>query len=92
MINVQEIKNPDLVARLFQRALARLERRVSFRISNKQATSSHSWGKGICLVCWSAYGAELLDRMVQRRAASLSTIQLILIMVYEAKTMYGIIV
>jgi small subunit ribosomal protein S3 len=97
MINVQEIKNPDLVAQLVSESVSSaLERRVSFRRAMKQAIfrAMKAGAKGIKVQCAGRLGGAEIARTewYNEGQLPLSTIRAdIDYGFYEAKTMYGII-
>src|SRR5690554_3917465 len=65
MINVQEIKNPDLVAQLVSESVSSaLERRVSFRRAMKQAIfrAMKAGAKGIKVQCAGRLGGAEIAR------------------------------
>jgi small subunit ribosomal protein S3 len=97
MINVQEIKNPDVVAQLVAEGVAAsLERRVSFRRAMKQAIfrASKAGAKGIkAQVAGRLGGAEIArTEWYNEGRLPLSTIRADIDYGFaEAITMYGVI-
>ena len=97
LLDVQEIKNPDLTARLVAENIAvQLERRVSFRRAMKKATQlAMSMGaKGIRLQCSGRLGGAEIARSESQRFGSVPLHTLRADVDYgfvEAQTTYGTI-
>lgn len=97
MINVQEIKNPDVESRLVAEGVASaLERRVSFRRAMKQSIfrAMKSGAKGIKISCAGRLGGAEIARTewYNEGRLPLSTIRADIDYGFaEAKTMYGVI-
>lgn len=97
IVDVQEIKKPDLVAQLVASSLAgQLERRVSFRRAMKKAVQlTMSMGaKGIRLQCSGRLGGAEIARTESQRAGRVPLHTLREEIDYgfsEASTVYGII-
>lgn len=97
LLDVQELKKPDLVAQLIAENVAlQLERRVSFRRAMKKAVQlAMSMGaKGIRLQCAGRLGGAEIARTESQRAGSVPLHTLRANVDYgfdEAHTVYGII-
>jgi len=97
MINVQEIKNPDVESKLVAAGVASaLERRVSFRRAMKQSIFRAMKGgaKGIKISCAGRLGGAEIARTewYNEGRLPLSTIRADIDYGFaEAKTMYGVI-
>lgn len=97
LLDIQEVKKPDLVAQLIAETLAmKLERRVSFRRAMKQAVqAAMSLGaRGIRIQCSGRLGGAEIARTESQRSGSVPLHTLkenIDYGVKEAKTLYGII-
>jgi len=97
MINVQEIKNPDVEAQLVaENVSSALERRVSFRRAMKQAIfrAMKSGAKGIKIQCSGRLGGAEIARTEWYNEGQLPLSTLRADIDYgfsEAETMYGII-
>jgi len=97
LLDVQELKKPDLVAQLIAESVAlQLERRVSFRRAMKKAVQlAMSMGaKGIRLQCSGRLGGAEIARTESQRAGSVPLHTLRANVDYgfdEAHTIYGII-
>ncbi len=97
LLDVQELKKPDLVAQLIAESVAlQLERRVSFRRAMKKAVQlAMSMGaKGIRLQCSGRLGGAEIARTESQRAGSVPLHTLRANVDYgfdEAHTVYGII-
>ena len=97
LLDVQELKKPDLVAQLIAESVAlQLERRVSFRRAMKKAVQlAMSMGaKGIRLQCAGRLGGAEIARTESQRAGSVPLHTLRANVDYgfnEAHTVYGII-
>ena len=97
LLDVQELKKPDLVAQLIAESVAlQLERRVSFRRAMKKAVQlAMSMGaKGIRLQCAGRLGGAEIARTESQRAGSVPLHTLRANVDYgfdEARTVYGII-
>ena len=97
LLDVQELKKPDLVAQLIAESIAlQLERRVSFRRAMKKAVQlAMSMGaKGIRLQCSGRLGGAEIARTESQRAGSVPLHTLRANVDYgfdEAHTIYGII-
>ena len=97
ILDVQELKKPDLVAQLIAESVAlQLERRVSFRRAMKKAVQlAMSMGaKGIRLQCAGRLGGAEIARTESQRAGSVPLHTLRANVDYgfnEAHTVYGII-
>lgn len=97
LINIQEVKKPDLVAQLVAENVAlQIERRVSFRrVMKKTVQNIMSVGvEGIRLQCSGRLGGAEIARREQQRAGKVPLHTLRANIDYgfcEAKTVYGII-
>ncbi len=97
MINVQEIKNPDVESQLVAEGVSSaLERRVSFRRAMKQSIfrAMKAGAKGIKIQCSGRLGGAEIARSewYNEGRLPLSTLRAdIDYGFYEAKTMYGVI-
>ena len=97
LLDVQELKKPDLIAPLIAESVAlQLERRVSFRRAMKKAVQlAMSMGaKGIRLQCSGRLGGAEIARTESQRAGSVPLHTLRANVDYgfnEAHTVYGII-
>lgn len=97
ILDVQELKKPDLIAQLIAEGVAlQLERRVSFRRAMKKAVQlAMSMGaKGIRLQCAGRLGGAEIARTESQRAGSVPLHTLRANVDYgfnEAHTVYGII-
>jgi small subunit ribosomal protein S3 len=97
LLDVQEIKKPDLTAQLVAENIAlQLVRRVSFRRAMKKAVQSAMNGgaKGIRLQCAGRLGGAEIARTESQRAGSVPLHTLRADVDYgfeEAKTVYGTI-